>query len=90
MCNFVLFFLKRAPKIVQASGPTKPGSAPEDRQCIYKRNIEARSRNHCCRGKAISVTYSEYASIALVKAHVLYYIVICGLPGSTMFLHIIS
>ena len=29
-----------------------------DRQCTYKRNILARSRNHCCRGKAISVTYS--------------------------------
>jgi hypothetical protein len=27
-CNFVLFFLKRAPKIVYASGPTKSVSAP--------------------------------------------------------------
>ena len=25
----------------------------QDRQCRHKRNIEARSRNHCCRGKAI-------------------------------------
>jgi hypothetical protein len=30
-----------------------------DGQCTYKRNIEARSRNHCCRGKAISITHSE-------------------------------
>jgi hypothetical protein len=33
---------------------------------MYKRNIEARSRNHCCRGKAISITYSECVSVALV------------------------
>jgi len=25
----------------------------QDRQCAYKRSIKARSRNHCCRGKAI-------------------------------------
>jgi hypothetical protein len=31
-----------------------------------KRNAEARSRNHCCRGKAISVTYSERVPLALV------------------------
>ena len=30
------------------------------------RNIEARSRNHRCRGKAISNTYSEFVSVALV------------------------
>jgi len=28
--------------------------------------IEARSRNHCCRVKAISVTYSECVSVVLV------------------------
>jgi hypothetical protein len=26
-----------------------------DRQCTYKHNTEARSCNHCCRGKAISI-----------------------------------
>ena len=30
------------------------------------RNTEARSRNHCCRGKAISIIYSECVSVALV------------------------
>jgi hypothetical protein len=31
----------------------------EDRQCTrtYKRNLEARSTNHCCRAKAISTTF---------------------------------
>jgi hypothetical protein len=28
-------------------------SAQQDRHCTYKRNTHARSRNHCCRGKAI-------------------------------------
>ena len=27
----------------------------QEMQCTYKRNIEARSRNHCCHGKAINV-----------------------------------
>jgi hypothetical protein len=34
-----------------------------------QRNIEARSRNHFCRGKAISVTYSKCVSVALVIQH---------------------
>jgi len=33
-------------------------------QYTYKRNIEARSRNHCCRVKAISITYFEYVAVA--------------------------
>jgi hypothetical protein len=35
----------------------------------YKRNTEARSRNHCCRRKAISITCSECVSVALVIQH---------------------
>jgi hypothetical protein len=31
-----------------------------------QRNIEARSCNHCCRGKAVSITYCECVSVALV------------------------
>jgi hypothetical protein len=44
-------------------------------RCLFKtrlaenRNFEARSRNHCCCGKAISVTYSECVSVALVIQH---------------------
>jgi hypothetical protein len=34
-----------------------------------KSNIEARSRNHCCRGKAVSITYSQCVSVALVIQH---------------------
>jgi hypothetical protein len=32
----------------------------------YKRDTDVRSRNHCCREKAISITYSEYVFVALV------------------------
>jgi len=31
----------------------------------YKRNNKARSRDHCCRGKAINITYSECVPVAL-------------------------
>jgi hypothetical protein len=34
-----------------------------------QRNIEMRSRNHCCRGKAISITHCECVSVALVIQH---------------------
>jgi hypothetical protein len=33
------------------------------------RNTEARSRNHFYRGKAVSITYSEGVSVALVTQH---------------------
>jgi hypothetical protein len=38
----------------------------KDMQCTYKRNTEELSRNHCCSGKAISITYSECVSVGLV------------------------
>ena len=34
-----------------------------------KRNIDARSRNHCCHGNAISIKYSEGVFVALVIQH---------------------
>jgi hypothetical protein len=49
------------------------------------------SCNHCCSGKAISITYSERVSLALVhNEHTPYYNVTCGLSSSTIFLHNIS
>jgi len=35
----------------------------------YKRNTEARSRNHGCLTNAISITYSKCVSVALVSQH---------------------
>jgi len=55
-----------------------------------KRNAEAPSCNHYCRVKATIITYSECVSVALVKPHAPYYIVICGLSALRYFFHIIS
>jgi hypothetical protein len=57
-----------------------------------KRNIHARSHNHSCSGKAISVTYSECVLVALGIQHAMRirHIVIRGLSGSTTFFHVIS
>jgi hypothetical protein len=51
--------------------------------------MEARSRNHGHSGKVISVKYYDCCvcgrSYPACKAHTLYYIVICGLSGCTIF-----
>jgi hypothetical protein len=36
---------------------------------VMEPNIKVRSRNHCCRGKARSITYYECVSVALVIQH---------------------
>ena len=36
---------------------------------MYKSNIEERSCNHCCLGKAISMTHSERVFVVLVIHH---------------------
>jgi len=41
----------------------------QDRQWTYKLYIEARSRNHFHREKAIGITYSECVSVALGIPH---------------------
>ena len=65
-----------------------------DRQAKYVYpNIEARSRNHRCHGKEMSITYSECVSVALVIHHaerMRRIILSCGLSGCTVFFYIIS
>jgi hypothetical protein len=53
-------------------------------------NVEARSCNHCCSGKAISITYCVCVFVALVSQHAtrMRLIVTCGLSGYTIFFHI--
>jgi hypothetical protein len=76
------------------------------RQAMHvKRNIEARSCNHCCGWKAVCVIYYECVFVCVrARARILalvirhanrifsapYYVVICGLSGFILFLHIIS
>ena len=59
----------------------------QDGHSTYTRNIDERSCNHCCSGKAISITYSKYVSVALGTQHAkrVGHIVICGLSSSTIF-----
>jgi hypothetical protein len=49
------------------------------------RKAEARSFNHCCSGKTLSITISEFLFVAFVLQHATRtrHILICGLPGST-------
>jgi len=55
------------------------------------RNVEVRSCNHCCSRKTVSITYDECVFVALVIQHAkrMRHIVICCLPSSTIFFHII-
>ena len=55
-------------------------------------NTEVRSCNHCCSGKEIIIMYPECVFVALViqPEKLMHHIVICGLPGCTIFLDIIS
>ena len=54
----------------------------------------ARSRNHCCREKGISIIIPSVCvcsrSYSTCKTHARYYTVICILSGSTIFFHVIS
>ena len=55
------------------------------------RNIQERSCNSCCIGKAISIIYSEcvFVALGILRAMRVRHIVIYGLPRSTIFFHVI-
>jgi hypothetical protein len=36
---------------------------------MYKRNIEELSCNHCCRGKAVNITYTDFVFVAFGIQH---------------------
>jgi hypothetical protein len=68
----------------------------KDSLCRFKCNIEARSCNHCCHGKAIIITYPSVCvcasslSYPQCNAYVPHCTVICGLPGSITVFFILS
>ena len=39
---------------------------------MYKHNIDAHSRNHCCCGKAVTITYSECVSAYISQNAVIF------------------
>jgi hypothetical protein len=52
-------FLKLVPTVcISLQPPVAYAKEKRDRQCTYKRSIEARSRNHCCRRKTATVILS--------------------------------
>jgi hypothetical protein len=79
--------------VTEQKGTTNTEAKTKDRHRhnMYKNKNDARSRNHCCRGRARSATYLECVSIALVieqakrmRAVILSF---CGLSGSITFSH---
>jgi len=70
----------------------KGKSLNKTKQCMYKRKNKARSCNHCCLGKAISITYFECVSVALGIQHSMRmrHIVIGKVSVSTLLFHIFS
>jgi hypothetical protein len=52
----------------------------QNKQCMYKHNIEACSHSHCCHWKTVSITYSECVFVALGILHkmCMRHIVTCG------------
>jgi hypothetical protein len=60
----------------------------QDRKHGCKYDSEARSLNHCYRGRATSIIYFKFVSVALAIQHEVHMrsIVICSLSRSTTFL----
>jgi hypothetical protein len=60
------------------------------RQAMYvKHNHKVCLFNHCCKGRVVSITYSECMSVALIIQHAMctHCNVIGGLPSCTEFFH---
>jgi len=77
---------------VWLSHRTDTACTEPERQRTYNVSIEARSLNHFCSGKAISVTYSERVLVAFGIRNAMWmcHIVICGLSVSIVFSHVIT
>ena len=54
---------------IRAKNVSNESWTKQARHWMCKRNTEMRSSSHCCCGKAINITYSEYVSVALATKH---------------------
>jgi hypothetical protein len=81
----LLYRTSVTPEVCRSTGEdvtrysVSPSSSPcsqQDRQCTYKDKIHARSRNHCCRGKAIS-TVLHILSVCLWPSVIILLSVAC-------------
>jgi hypothetical protein len=91
-CKLDVFLLSGKKAATHLS--TSERASPNKTGNVVQRNTETRSRNHCCRGKAVTITYfcvCVYRCV-LASAHgrrrelaPMRHIVICGLSGSTTF-----
>ena len=74
-------------RIQKSSRKANLGQYKQDRQCKYKRNIEAPSCNHFCSGKSIRITYSKLVFMGLFIQHAMRMrrIVALRLPLPTIF-----
>ena len=54
---------------------------------VLQRNTEARSCNHCWRGRVISITYTVcvFGALGIQRAVRMHHIVVCGMSGSATF-----
>jgi len=67
MCRIVIVGRTRCvlPAAPNTFNPFTPKERKKQKTGTYKVNSEARSRNHCYRGKEIIITYSECVFVAL-------------------------
>jgi len=71
MCKYIFFLGRNTLKLLkpQLTSSSSGYSKKTGKVRWLKRNNEVRPCNHCCRGRAISIIYSEYVSVAFGIQH---------------------
>jgi hypothetical protein len=90
LCSVYLVFRYRR-NLRKNETNTRNFNFKQDRQCTYNVTLRRLSCNHCCNRKPICITYCEcvFVALGIQQAMRMRHIVFCGMPGSTIFFHII-